>query len=540
MKPNYLYKLLLILIFAAGAVRFWKIPELGYFMMDEERDAFLVRRMLVDRRPLLIGGSIPGGINVGPLFFYISAIPFAMSGLNPLGPAWAAAAIGIIGVIGVFVVGKELFGRRVGLLAAVFAGFSLVNIVYQRPWWPLTLSQLVTLVAYLALWNLIRSDPAQRGRTFKTRWMFVLVGALIVGAQSDPSTLSLIPLSIFWLWRHKGRIKLTGKHYLAAAGLFVLAHTTWFIFELRHDFLNMRVFAGLFSSLFQGPTLAYAKVGPYRILETTVAAVYRLFIPTGPLDVTKQISPAPEFLVARMDGIWWPAAWAGLLVISSYIIGSLVNLRFLKTGAVASKVKKNLEAENQNSFIARRILSVHFLISLMGILVYTTVFPGYVHEWMWFFMFPAFFLMAADIMILFSKKVQPYRVAPFVAATVVVWVVWQFSLFLKLDNAAGLGKKLAVVKAAQAEIAGRPYELRSEGEEALRYGGWRYLFTLHGDPPVKSYMDYVYQGWVYPKSEVKPEVVVYIRNNLENWPDFTISEHSENSESRITPENQRI
>jgi hypothetical protein len=35
MNVKYLYKLFLILIFIAGAIRLWKISELSYFMLDE-------------------------------------------------------------------------------------------------------------------------------------------------------------------------------------------------------------------------------------------------------------------------------------------------------------------------------------------------------------------------------------------------------------------------------------------------------------------------------------------------------------------------
>ena len=285
---------------------------------------------------------------------------------------------------------------------------------------------------------------------------------------------------------------------MAAAGLFVLAHTTWVAFEFRHDFLNTRVMARLFLNVFKGPTLADVKVGPYRIFEMTAATVYRLFIPTGFLDVTKQISPAEEFLNARMNGVWWPAGWGVLLVIGSYIIGSLVG---------QPKIKQESPGRT-----ARRLLATHFLVSLVGILAYTMMFPGYVHEWMWFFMFPGFFLMAANTSFVVFNKVRPWvpKVGPLLIAG---WAVWQMSLFLKLDNVAGLGRKLAVVKAAQQEIAGRPYELRSEGEGGLRYGGWRYLFTLYGAPPVKSYMDYVYEEWLYPKNEAGPEVILTILNH---------------------------
>ena len=94
-------------------------------------------------------------------------------------------------------------------------------------------------------------------------WPLILVGALIIGAQSDPSTLSLIPLSVIWLWWKRKQIKLSKKLVVGAIGLFLLAHATWFVFELRHDFLNTRAAVGLFSGVFKGPTLADAKARAY-------------------------------------------------------------------------------------------------------------------------------------------------------------------------------------------------------------------------------------------------------------------------------------
>ena len=162
-----------IVVFVAWT-RLSRVPDLGYFMIDEERDAFLVRRLLVDHRPLLVGGVIPGGISIGPLFFYLSTIPYAISQLNPIGPAYATGIVGILGVIATYVVGKSLFNRRVALLAMMFSAFSLLNIIYHRPWWPLTFGQLVTLVIYFALFRLIqkRSDLATQGRTFQSRWFW--------------------------------------------------------------------------------------------------------------------------------------------------------------------------------------------------------------------------------------------------------------------------------------------------------------------------------------------------------------------------------
>jgi len=489
MVNKVIFPILILLVFF---LRFFQVNQFGYFMLDEERDAFLVRRMLVDHRPLLIGGAIPGGINVGPLFFYISAIPYTLSNLNPVGPAYAAAMVGFLSVLAVYLIGRKLFDEKTAILATVFSGFSLLNIIYHRPWWPLTMSQLVVLITYLCLWNLIRGNPAVRqGYPFASqrKWLFVLVSTLIIGAQSDPSTLSLIPLSIIWLCWKRNQIKLPGKLIVSMIGIFLLAHATWFAFELRHDFLNTRAVAGLFKGLaLQGKTRPY---GASQVFQMTSAMLYRLFIPTGPLDVTKQISPAEEFLKSRLEGVWWPGAYILLLVVGYYVTRSF----------------KGRES--------RQLLSLHFLISLSGILIYTFAFPGYVHEWMWAFMFPMFFLMMADILIWLFYKAWPWvtKARPLLTLSVCTWVVWQLTLFSRLTNIAGLGVKLKIVQEAQTQISGRPYELRSEGSNSLRYGGFRYLFTLYGNPPVKSYMDYVYEDWLYPKNEEESEVILTILNH---------------------------
>lgn len=80
-----------------------------------------------------------------------------------------------------------------------------------------------------------------------------------------------------------------------------------------------------------------------------------------------------------------------------------------------------------------------------------------------------------------------------------------------------------MVQAVNREINDRPYELRSDGDpetgnECFRYGGWRYLFSLTSNPPVKSYMDYVYEGWVYKNLSVRPSTVVFIANPVNENP----------------------
>ena len=481
-----IFPLLLFLIFIIY-LRFDRVGELGYFMIDEARDAFLVRRMLVDHRPLLIGGAIPGGVNVGPFFFYLSAIPYAIAQLNPLGPAHTASLVGFISIIAIYLIGKKLFNQKTAIVASIFAGFSLLNIIYHRPWWPLTTSQLVVLITYLSLVKIKQSS----------RWFWVLIITLIVGAQTDPSTLSLIPLSIIWLWINRQRFKINRQLALRGVGLFLLGHITWFIFELRHNFLNLRAMASLFSGS-QGAKFDLA--GPVNVLKMTAAMLYRLFIPTGPLDVTKQISPCQEFISARFVPIFWPFATLLLVIVFTYSFWHIFT--------------------RNSQPVIRKLISFHFLISLTGILIYTSLFPGYIHEWLWAFMFPSFFLIFADLIYQLIKKITCLKLPIF--ALLLFWSFWQFNLFKNLENLANLGNKLDLVKQTQAQINSRPYELHSQGQ-CFAYGGWRYLFTLYGNPPVKSYMDHVFANWVYPESNQKPELIVTINNSTTQLPSVTIT-----------------
>src|SRR3989344_5450052 len=74
-SKNLLFFILLLLIVSAF-LRFYNLSHLLYWMFDEERDAFFVKRILVDHRPILIGGAIPEGFYLAPGYFYIPSFFF--------------------------------------------------------------------------------------------------------------------------------------------------------------------------------------------------------------------------------------------------------------------------------------------------------------------------------------------------------------------------------------------------------------------------------------------------------------------------------
>lgn len=470
------YLLVVLLLVTAGIVRFYRVADLGYFMMDEERDMFLVKRIVQDYKPLLIGVSIPGWFYLAPGYYYLSAIVHFLFKLNPIGGLIAASILGVILVGLQYFVGSKLFGKRVGLIAGCLSSFSYLFVVYNRIWWPLVFGPIVSLIVYWSIFDLKKN--------FSFKRLVILTLAMILGLQSDSGTLAMIPVIIF-SWR-RFRFPVKDKRIGLAVLMIFLSHITLLIFDLKHDFLNAKAFLNIFVNtdvnyginFFSGIRASIGQLG---------STFWRILFISGPLDIVRQISPYLIWAITREIPIWKSVLGFGLLGI--FVI-------------------KNRES----------LPSLHLISALLGISLYAIFYRGYIHEW---FLEPLFPAMIFGWAWLIDKFVKPKLL---LTVCMTIWSLAQIILLINTTNSAGLGKKLAVVQAAQKEIAGRPYELRSEGEGALRYGGWRYLFTLYGEEPVKSYMDYVYVDWLYPKSEFKPQLILTVINSVDKAPDFALEE----------------
>ena len=217
---------LVIVTVVAALIRFYELPYRQYWMVDEERDAFIVKKILVDKHPTLIGGALPGGFYLAPGYFYISAVFYYLSDLNPIGMGRVAAAISVISIPILFIITKAMFNSKVAVLAALFYTFSYLAVIYNRTWWPLTFSPLVSIISYFSLFQIVR--------TKNLKWFIPLTLALIVGVQSDPSNFSILLTSIIVILFF--RIPLKNFSVALAIFLFIVSHIPLLIFDSRHDF----------------------------------------------------------------------------------------------------------------------------------------------------------------------------------------------------------------------------------------------------------------------------------------------------------------
>src|SRR3989344_8267208 len=106
------------LIIIAAFFRFYRFEDLIYWMFDEERDAFIVKRIIADKHFTLIGPSIPGAFYMSPGYFYVMAIPYLFSHGNPVGPAIFASTLGVITTLVLFHTSSKMFGRTVSQITS--------------------------------------------------------------------------------------------------------------------------------------------------------------------------------------------------------------------------------------------------------------------------------------------------------------------------------------------------------------------------------------------------------------------------------------
>lgn len=228
-KKKLGYWLPLVVILLVGAFfRLYRIGAYATFLGDEGRDALVVYKMIVNRRPTLLGPSTSvGDLYLGPLYYYLMLPPLWLFGFNPVGPAVMVACLGVATIYLVFLLGKEFFSPRAGLFAAALYALSQPIITHTRfSWNPNPVPFFASLAVYS--WWRFRKEK---------RRVWLLIGGACLGALVHLHYVSLafvatmFGLAFLTVPKGKRRELLFG---LGAFGVMILPI---FIFELRHNFI---------------------------------------------------------------------------------------------------------------------------------------------------------------------------------------------------------------------------------------------------------------------------------------------------------------
>ncbi len=150
-KTNFLLFLILLL---AAFLRFYRIGDYMTFLGDEGRDVLTVYNILHGHLTLLGPTSSVGGFFLGPIYYYFMAPFLWLFNYNPVGPAVMIALLGIITVYLVYYLGKNIFNKTTGFIAAFIYAISPLVVIYSKSSWNPNPMPFFTI---LCLWFLYRS-----------------------------------------------------------------------------------------------------------------------------------------------------------------------------------------------------------------------------------------------------------------------------------------------------------------------------------------------------------------------------------------------
>lgn len=303
-RKNRKEAILITIILVIGAFfRLYRIGEYMIFLGDEGRDAIVMRRLLVNFDPILIGpGTSIGNMYLGPLYYYLMAPGLLFTNLSPVGPSILVALFGIATIFLVWFVGREWFGRIAGLASAFLYAVSPVVITFAKSSWN------PNIMPFFALLSVYGISRVWRHKEYK--WILVLGVLFAIVLQSHYLGLLLLPvLALFWLLTYLdirnsksvANRKLGVKKFLRNSfwGLIIFAGlmSPLLIFDFRHNWINFNAVKVFFTQR-----------------ETTVSVLPWKSIPELPVIFNDSISSLlgaknKDLTWLFANGIWFFTLW---------------------------------------------------------------------------------------------------------------------------------------------------------------------------------------------------------------------------------------
>lgn len=248
---------LMIILAIAGFLRFYRLDEYMIFLGDEGRDALMMKRILIEHDfPLLGPPTSVGNMYLGPIYYYMMAVPEAIFWLNPVAAAGMIALIGTITVGLVYYFSQKWFGFYPAVLASFLYAVSPVNINYSRFSWNPNPTPFFALLALLGFYQ-----SKQSGNYY---WLALSGAGLAAALQMHYFSLLLLPFAlIVWFSLFITRTKQANnanfvKGNIIALLIFFFFMSPLLIFDLKYRFMNYHAFLKMFSPQSEGVQFALA------------------------------------------------------------------------------------------------------------------------------------------------------------------------------------------------------------------------------------------------------------------------------------------
>lgn len=468
---KYKVHIWLILVFSIALfLRVYRLSDIYVFNLDEEHQAEYAWTLVRHFHRIWIGvAASPIEFYLGPFFTYFTTFWLWISKGDPLVTAYIAAVTGSITSAVIFIVVWRLFSFTAGVISSIlYAGLPLFIFFDQKYWNPMFVP-LVVVLLFLTL-NLVK----------KSKWWWILY-AILLGVVLN-TQLAPLPLFFIGVWLFiKGKFFKDLKLLFILFLTFMLFYWPLVVFDLNHNFSNMKALAPLFKNNTE-IKITFDPATKFNSLVDSLGRFWYLKPGTPNSDEINfgctSLSHANDYgIIDKYTERTRAPLWLSLISISLIVL--FYRLVFKK----------------KNSSL--NLLSVFYLVFFSFFIIY----PGGAFEY-YYLGFLTLFTFVPGILIANANK----RLQPFLFIIIIAVVLLGLNTTLQTSDEFSLRPKKILIKQVMDIIGNQPFSIDGRGI-CHNYEGWRYLFKIYGRLPAQSYSDRLY-GWIYTE-EITNERPVY-------------------------------
>lgn len=239
-RKKWLFLGLITLV--AFFLRVYNIPETLLFHFDQGYHGLAIGELWESKRILLLGHKTDvEGIFHGSAFYYFMLPFYLISSWNPVGVSILLAALDAFSVVFVFLIGRHLFNKKVGYLAAIIYAVSYSLISYSR--W---LSNVTPIPFFSsAFFYFLLRSKLEKGIDFRSFSLACFIAGFLTQLNGAIGFFFLPILSFSVITGRKQFLR-KKKLLLLSIFIFTLPILPLLFFEARHDFLVSRSVFRLF------------------------------------------------------------------------------------------------------------------------------------------------------------------------------------------------------------------------------------------------------------------------------------------------------
>ena len=208
------------------------------FHTDIARDFLVMQTIVETHRPTLLGPSsgIPGFFH-GPLWFFVNLPAYILAGGNPIGVGWVWVFLSAINILVTYYFSKKLFNEKVAILTALLT--SVFSISYTNGLLNPYGAVMLFLPFFYFFVNYIKSSKLN----------YLVIALLLLGCIVQFEIAFGAPILILaTIYAILHIVKSKKFNHLFAFFILLIPFSSYIIFDLRHNYLQVRAVASFFSA----------------------------------------------------------------------------------------------------------------------------------------------------------------------------------------------------------------------------------------------------------------------------------------------------